>query len=130
MNRFGLWVFFIMVFVMHCAEEEEPFFSHLSGWVRKEADSTGVNDLVLQIRDINPDHLNQFRERTTTTMIQDSLDGYFEMDSVLYGTSQKQGTGYVAIIADSLYNEDWPSHIWFPNIASDIATVTLYISKD
>jgi len=130
MNKIGIVVLFMILLIMRCAEEEELFFSHLSGWVRNEVDSIGVNDLSLQIRDIDPDQLDQFRERTTTTMTQDSLDGYFEMDSVLYGTSQKQGTGYVAIIADSLHNEDWPFHIWFPNIASDVAAVTLYISKD
>ncbi len=130
MQKMGFVVLFLMLLIMHCAEEEELFFSHLSGWVRREVDSVGVNGLFLQIRDIDPDHLDQFRERTTMTMTQDSLEGYFEMDSVLYGTSQKQGTGYVAIIADSVYNENWPSHIWFPNITNDVATIILYISKD
>lgn len=130
MQKISLVVSFLIILVMSCAEEEEPFFSHLSGWVRREVDSVGVNGLFLQIRDIDPDHLDQFRVRTTTTMAQDSLDGYFEIDSVLYGTSQKQGTGYVAIIADSLYNNNWPSHIWYPNIAGDVAEVILYISKD
>lgn len=130
MKKIGLVVLFITLFSLQCAEEEEElFFSHLSGWIRNEADSVGVNGLFLQIRDIDPDHLDQLRERTTTTTM-DLLDGYFEMDSVLYGTSEMQGSGYVSIIADSVYNEDWPLHIWFPNISAEVQAVTLYISKD
>ncbi len=131
MKTIGLVALFTAFSALDCTEQEqELFFSQLSGWVRNEADSAGVNDLFLQIRDIDPDNPSQLRERTTTTMTQGSLDGYFEMDSVLYGTSEFQGSGYVSIIADTAHNDDWPYHIWFPNIAGEVAAVTLYISKD
>ena len=131
MKLIGLVALCIGFLALSCAgEDEELFFSQLSGWVRNEADSLGVNDLFLQIRDIDPDNLSQLRERTTTTMTEGSLDGYFEMDSVLYGTSEFQGSGYVSIIADTAHNDDWPYHIWFPNISDEVAAVTLYISKD
>ncbi len=131
MKPTGLVALFIGCLALNCAgEDEELFFSHLSGWVRNEADSMGVNDLFLQIMDIDPDNLSQLRERTTTTMTEDSFDGYFEMDSVLYGTSELQGSGYVRIVADTAHNDDWPYHIWFPNISGEVAAVTLYISKD
>ncbi len=131
MKLTGLVALFIGFLTLNCAgEDEELFFSHLSGWVRNEADSMGVNDLFLQIMDIDPDNLSQLRERTTTTMTEDSFDGYFEMDSVLYGTSELQGSGYVRIVADTAHNDDWPYHIWFPNISGEVAAVTLYISKD
>ena len=122
MSRIMLLLFAIVTMVtFNCGEAEEPFFSHVYGWVKRTADSTGINDMNLKITDLDPDNFALGRERETTTTTYDSLDGFFEMDSVCYGTSQRQGAGYVRmIVADT--------DTFFPDLRGAIDTVELYIS--
>ncbi len=128
MKKIVLLISVITLFALNCGEEkEELFFSHLFGYIRRQVDSTGVNDLLLRIRDIDPDDYSQARERSTTTTHNDSLNGFFEMDSVLYGTSKMQGVGYVIIIVDSLDNPGWLDTSWFPDIVGPVDTVEYYI---
>ena len=114
---------------VHCTQEEEPLFSHVYGWVRTVTDSTGVNDLVLKVIDLDPDNIPALRQRQVTTQTHDLIAGFFEIDSVVYGTDQRQGTAYVTFIADSLDNPDWPHSVWNPNVSGDVDTVILYISQ-
>jgi hypothetical protein len=122
-------IFAIAIITLQCTSEEEPYFVHLYGYVIEEADSTtGVNDLLLRIWHLNPDNPSQtVLLDTIRTKTQDEFDGFFERDSVCYGTSQKQGQGYVAIVVDSTQNPGWPSQLWTPEIYGDVDTVTLYI---
>ena len=114
---------------VYCTEEEEPLFSHVYGWVRTSTeDSTGVNGLILKVIDLDPDNLPAFRQNTVTTVTHDQLPGFFEIDSVVYGTDQRQGTAYVTFIADTLDNPDWPYTVWNPNVTGDVDSVILYIS--
>jgi hypothetical protein len=115
--------------LVHCTEEEEPLYSHVYGWVRTMTDSSGVDDLVLKIVDLDPDNLPAFRQRQVITATNNSIEGFFEIDSVVYGTDQRQGTVYVTFIADTLDNPDWPYTVWNPNISGDVDTVMLYISQ-
>lgn len=114
---------------VHCTEEEEPLYSHVYGWVRRETDSSGVNDLILKVIDLDPDNIPDLRQRQVTTQTHDLLAGFFEIDSVVYGTDQRQGTAYVTFIADSLDNPDWPHTVWNPTVYGDVDTVILYISQ-
>jgi hypothetical protein len=121
-------VFTVLLGVQCATEEEVPYFTHLYGYAREEADSTtGINGLILKIRDINPDDVNYWRTREVTTHTQDALHGFFEIDSVVYGTSQQQGTGYIAIFLDSLQNLQWPSQIWYPTVFGLADTTILYV---
>jgi len=122
MNRIVLILGAIIIMIaLNCGEEEEPLFCHVYGWVRRTADSTGINNLNVKIRDMDPDNLAVGRERETTTSTNDSLDGFFEMDSVCYGTSQRQGTGYVRIVVAETDTS-------FPDIYGAMDTIELYIS--
>ncbi len=127
-----LLTLFVAAVAIHCTtdEDEEPLFTHLYGWVKTQA-NIGIDGLLLKIIDIDPDKLSQWRQRETITITKDSIPGYFEMDSVVFGTTKMQGTGYVTIILDSLedQNKEWPTHIWYPNLFGEIDTLTLYISK-
>jgi hypothetical protein len=129
MKKLLLLVAICTFFVFRCAEEEEPFFCHLTGWVLNEdsADSTGVNDIIVDVIDINPEDCALTRQRQATTRTEDSTLGYFEIDSVCYGTSQKQGTGYVTLRVDSLDNLGWETRMWAPDIYGEEDTVVLYI---
>ena len=121
--------FLIFMFLMNCTDEGEPLIGHVYGWVRNEVDSAGVNDIILRIRDINPYNLEQMRNRTATTMTEDSVDGFFEIDSVCYGTTKMQGIGYVTVFVDSINNPGWPNQLWQPDIWGETDTVILYITR-
>jgi hypothetical protein len=132
MTKFVLFISSILLLALfvNCTTEEEPLITHLYGYVRQLSDTTvGVNDIVLQIKDIHVHDLNRMRIREDTTTVQDSLDGYFEMDSVCYGTTQLQGTGYVTIYVDSLKNPDWPTQYWLPTLLGEIDTIVIFITK-
>lgn len=119
----------LLALFMQCAtEEEEIYFTHLYGYMREETDSTtGINGLILKIRDLNPEDLDYWRTREVTTQTQDTLAGFFEIDSVVHGTSQQQGTGYVAIFLDSLLNPQWPSQLWYPTLFGPADTIIPYV---
>ncbi|MBE0432614.1 hypothetical protein IBX73_04005 [candidate division WOR-3 bacterium] len=119
-----LSMFFITVF--NCATEEEPLICHLYGYVVRNDNQTGINNLVLKIYDINPYDLNIGRLRETTTRVQDSIDGFFEMDSVYYGTTKRQGN-LVTIGIDSTQNPGYPSQYYTPFIDGEIDTVIISI---
>lgn len=130
MKKFTIFTFLIIIFTVHCTTTDEPLVTHLYGYIRNASDSTtGINGLILQIRDINPYDFNYARIREDTTRTEDSLDGFFEMDSVVYGTTGQQGTGYVAIFLDSLQNPGWSSWIWYPTLFGEIDTIILYLEN-
>ena len=131
MKKTILFIILVAIFTLHCTSEEEPLIcNHLYGWLINEEDSvTGVNDIVLEIKDRKPDDLSQWRIREDTTRTEDSLMGFFEMDNVCYGTTFSQGVGNVVIRADSTKNPGWPTQFWSPTIRGDIDTIILYITK-
>ncbi len=128
MKKIVLFIIAIVVITLHCTEEEEePYFCHLYGYVLNENDSIGVNNLLLRIWHINPDDMDQLVVLDTVrTHTENSLFGFFEIDSVCYGTTKKQGR-YVTIVVDSTYNPGWPSQYWTPDIYGEVDTITLYI---
>ena len=126
-----LWVILIglIVILSVCTQKEEPLFCHLYGYVRLASDSiTGVNGITLRIWDLDPEDPTQYRHtpRETVTMTQDSFPGFFEMDSVVYGTDKNQGD-FVRIAIDSLQNPGWTSQVHRPFIDGEIDTVIVYI---
>ena len=127
----------VLFFIAACAlliqctdDPGDPFYTDIYGWIRKVSDSTGVNGLDLRIYDIDPDDLNTSRMRERTTAEHDSIDGYFQIDSVIYGTTKMQGVGYVSIVVDSTTNPGWPSQIWQPSLRGDVDSIILYINED
>ena len=120
--------------VLDCEAKEEPLFSDVVGYMRRiiqidttHADTIGENNIIVRIRDLDPDDLNQIRERRDTTIIKDSLSGYFEMDSVCYGTTLRQGSGLVTVIVDSVNNPAWPNQLWHPTLEGPVDTLVLYL---
>lgn len=121
----------IILLIITCAQKEEPYFTHLCGWVKYpgSSDTLGINDIILQIIDINPDDVNRSRIRETTTKSVDSLPGFFEMDSVCYGTSGYQGSQTVVVRVDSTKNPGWPTQWQYLDLNGGIDTVVLYLTK-
>ena len=72
---------------------------------------TGINNIILTVGDINPDDITEMRIRKVTTESYDTLNGHWEMDSVCYGTTRQQGTGYVRITLDTLDNPTYPYRV-------------------
>ncbi len=114
--------------IFNCRQKEELYFCHLYGWM--QYDSTRINGIVLMVRDINPENTAYFRFRTDTTGYSpDSLPGFFEMDSVCYGTSNFQGSQIVAVLVDSIDNPGWPRQYWYLDLKSSVDTVELSLTK-
>lgn len=122
-----LSLFSLALVFISCTDAEEPFLSHVYGWAYRMSDSTGINGLTIRIRDIDVYDLSQLRDRTVVTEIKDSLDGYFELDSVCFGTTSVQGVGYVVFFIDSIDNPNWPDTNWFPDIRGPEDTVVFYL---
>ncbi len=119
------------VCIISCTTNDEPLISHVYGQVISENDSiTPIDGIILRIQDIDPDNILQTRMRYNidTTDTVDSLGGFFEIDTVCYGTTSQQGTGYVVIYVDSTSNPGWPDQAWAPTIRGVIDTITLYIT--
>lgn len=128
---FLLLVISICILELHCIDDPgEPFYTNLYGWIRAASDSTGVSGLNLRIYDIDPDDLSSTRMQERTTTEHDSIDGYFHIDSIIFGTTKMQGVGYVSIVVDSTTNPGWPSQIWQPSLRGDVDTIIIYIEKD
>ena len=128
MKKAALIVLFIAILVTNCLKEDEPVLCHLYGWAKSESDSTiGINNLILQIRDINPYNINYLRIRETNTRNEDSVAGFFEMDSVCYGLTNQQGTGFVTIKVDSMQNPACSTQYWAPTIVGAVDTIILYV---
>ncbi len=120
---------FFSVFIFNCTQEQgEPYFCHLYGFLKSAEDSLGVNSILLQIKDLDPDNTHKYRIRETTTRTVDSLAGFFEMDSVCYGTTTMEGE-FVQIYVDSTKNPDWATQLWIPKIWSEVETLTLYLYR-
>ena len=125
-----LFGFVFLMCVVGCTTNEDPLICHVYGQVISEDDSiTAIDGIILRIQDINPDNVGQVRIRSNidTTETADSLGGFFEIDTVCYGTTSQQGTGYVVIYADSTSNPGYPSQAWAPTIRGDVDTIILYI---
>lgn len=119
--------FLLFLVAINCGgEEEEPFICHLYGYMINNDNQQGVNNLIVRIYDINPYNVNSGRLRYDTTMTQDSIAGFFEMDSVCYGTSKRQGN-LVTIGLDGTENPNWPNQFYTPDIFGDVDTVFIYI---
>jgi len=127
MKKAALIVLLIALLVTNCLKEDEPILCHLYGWAKSESDSTGINNLILQIKDINPDDIYYLRIRETTTRNEDSVAGFFEMDSVCYGLTYQQGTGFVTIKVDSMQNPACSTQYWAPTIVGAVDTIILYV---
>ncbi len=122
-------IIIISIAVIGCTEEEEiPLICHLYGYIRDNDTQQGINGMVIQIIElINPYDLNSNRVRYDTTMMQDSIPGFFEMDSVCYGTNKRQGAGMVSIGIDSTSNPGYLSRIYPVDVVGSIDTVYVYI---
>jgi hypothetical protein len=126
-----LFLLGICAAMIQCADDPgDPFYTDIYGWIRKSSDSTGVNGLNLRIYDIDPEDLNNTRIRERTTAVYDSIDGFFQIDSVIFGTTKMQGVGYVSIVVDSTNNPGWPSQIWQPSLRGSVDSIILYINED
>jgi hypothetical protein len=123
-----LLIFFVFVWI-NCTDDEEPLLSHMYGWVYRTSDSTGINDITIKIRDIDPYDVKVLRDRNVITQSKDTLPGYFEIDSVCYGTTKIQGTTYVTMFIDSLDNPTWPDTAWHPDLHGPVDTVTIYLGN-
>ena len=120
-------LFMLIVVAMNCGgEDEEPLICHLYGYMINNDNQQGVNDLIVRIYDINPYNVTGGRLRYDTTMTQDSVAGFFEMDSVCYGTTKRQGN-LVTIGLDDTENPNWPNQYYTPDISGDVDTVFIYI---
>lgn len=127
MKKILILLFFFVFVWINCTDDEKPFLSHMYGWVYRTSDSTGINDLTIKIRDIDPHDVNVLRDRSMITQSKDTLPGYFEIDSVCYGTTKIQGTTYVTMSIDSVDNPTWPNTIWFPDLGGPVDTVIVYL---
>ncbi len=127
MKKIMIFSFLVVIVTLNCAIEGEPIICHLYGWIIEEDDSTTrVNDIKLRIWDINPYNVSQMRARETITRTENSFPGFFEMDSVCYGTTKQMGR-IVSIVIDSTENTGRPSQGWSPDIYGDVDTIILYI---
>ncbi len=123
-------IFFIIItgVVFDCTKKEELYFTHLYGWAKY--DTSGINGLNLVIRDIKPDDTGYYRFRPVTTGYSgDSFPGFFEMDSVCYGTSSYQGSQIVAVLLDSVDNPGWPRQYWYLTLSGVVDTVEINLRK-
>jgi hypothetical protein len=119
---------FLFFIFLACPKKEIPYLSHVYGWLRlSTAESLGVNGILLQISDLNPEQPDRFRIREVTTQIRDARDGYFEMDSVCYGTSGYMSGDIVTIYCDSLKNPGWKTQWWNPSLKSEVDTIIIFI---
>lgn len=129
MKKVVIPLFFFVFVWINCTDDEEPLLSHVYGWVYKTSDSTGINGLTIKIQDINPHDLEVPRYRTLITQTKDSLPGYFEIDSVCYGTTERQGVTYVTMCIDSVDNPTWPDTAWYPDLRGPVDTVIIYLGN-
>ncbi len=128
MKKIIFLIIFIFV-IFDCAKKEELYFTHLYGWAKYDT-LGGINGLKLVIRDIRPDDTDYYRFRSVTTgYSNDSLPGFFEMDSVCYGTSNFQGGQIVAVLLDSVDNPGWPRQYWYLTLSGGVDTVELNLKK-
>ncbi len=131
MSKYIILGFLSALVIIHCAEDDIPLFSDVSGYLRRNDSLTsGINNVILTVGDIDPDDITGMRTRKVTTGPHDTLDGYWEMDSVCYGTTRQQGTGYVRITLDTLDNPAYPYRVWLPNIFGPADTVVLTMLQD
>ena len=127
--KFLLLFLGLLFVILACSENEDLYFTHLYGWVKSRIDSSGRNNMVLSVGDINPENPNQNRLRDTTSAYNsDSLPGFFEMDSVCFATSSRQGSEIVGIAFDSTKNSGWPTQFQFFDLYGPVDTVIYYLS--
>ncbi len=130
MKRLLAIIILFLVFLFNCTwKQGEPYFCHLYGYMKDVEDSIGVNNIFLYIKDLDPNNADKRRIRETkTAMSSDSMPGFFEMDSVCYGTTTREGN-FVEIYVDSIKNPGWATQLWVPIIHSEVETLILYLYK-
>jgi hypothetical protein len=119
----------ISITTFNCIEEEEtPILCHLYGYLKNNNTQQGVDGIIFQIIEYyNPYNLSVGRVRYDTTKTQDSIPGFFEMDSVCYGTSKHQATGLVSLAIDDSLNPGWDERIYLLYIDGAACTVEVFI---
>jgi len=127
MKKILVFLLFLLAFLaIDCTDEEVPFICHLYGYMINGNTQQGINDMIVRIYDINPYDVRRGRLRYDTTITNDSIDGFFEMDSVCYGTSGHQGN-LVMIAIDDSENPNWSDTFYTPDIFGDTDTVYIHI---
>ena len=121
-------IFGVSIF-MNCMEEEVLYWTHMYGFAKLESSGSGINGLHLIIGDIDPENTNLTRIRETDTGYSpDSLRGFFEMDSMCYATSSRQGSGIVWIMIDSTDNPGFTSQYQYVDLSGPTDTIDYYIT--
>jgi hypothetical protein len=127
---FSLLLLFVVA--TNCGgEEEEPYICHLYGYIRNSNTQQGVDSLMFGLLEtINPYNINTSRLRYFMTVMQDSMHGYFEIDSVCYGTSKRQGSDLVLVVISDTLSPGWISNNYFIDIDGPVDTVYVDIIPD
>ncbi|MEO0095204.1 MAG: hypothetical protein ABIL46_00035 [candidate division WOR-3 bacterium] len=124
-----IFLIIIAFVILRCTKKEELYFTHLYGWLKHDT-LGGINGLKINIRDINPENTDYYRFRPYTTGYSpDFQPGFFEMDSVCYGTSSYQGGQIVAVLLDSTDNPGWPRQYWYLTLSGGVDTVELKLKR-
>jgi hypothetical protein len=123
-------LFLVFCIAINCTgEDEDPLICHLYGYMINNNTQQGIDGLIVRIVDINPYDIANARLRYDTTITQDSIPGFFEMDSVCYGTTKRQGN-LVLIGIHENENPGWPTQFYTPDIFGDVDTVYIYLLPD
>jgi hypothetical protein len=120
----SLLVSSLALMFVNCGGDDEPYFCHLYGYIRDASTNAGVDSLTFGLMEVITGRLRYY-----TTMAHDTTHGYFEVDSVLYGTSSVQGSSMVAVVIDDSLSPGWLSRTYYIDVDGPVDTVYVSIMR-
>lgn len=118
----------LVLAVLGCRRETEYYYADIRGCI-KDSVLGGVNNIIVDIHDYNPDNDMRGRFRgSDTTETRDGAPGYYEMSQVCYGTNR--GILLIGVAVDSVKNPTYQSIRTLQPIASSVETLPdIYIRR-
>ena len=118
----------LVLALFSCRRETVYYYADIRGCI-KDSFQGGVNNIIVDVHDYNPDNDMRGRFRgADTTETRDGAPGYYEMSQVCYGSNR--GILLIGVAVDSLKNPAYQTTRTLQPIASPVETLPdVYIRR-
>ncbi len=115
-------IFSLISVLLSCQEETVYYFADICGFIKDSASQTGVNNIIIDVFDFDPEQDLKGRWKgSDTTESNNGQPGFYKMAGVCYGSNK--GIYQIGVMVDSLKNPLYRTIRTYQSIKS--ATETL-----
>jgi len=119
----------LVLALLGCRRETEYYYADIHGLIKDSASHSGINNIIVDIYDYNPDNNMSGRlHGSDTTETRDGASGYYEISHVCYGSNR--GILLIGVAVDSMKNPAYKSIKTLQPVANSVETMPdVYITR-